>query len=117
MSELEALIGAKRDAEAGLDSADLAAPMKRLKRNLTQEADIKVYEKNIHETLQSFLNLRQCRAADFDKTFTLMSRDDHARERRSKVFAYFNENINKETAFQTEQVIAIPEFACRVTRL
>jgi hypothetical protein len=63
-----------------------------------------VYEKNIHQTLQSFLKLREERAADYDRTFTLISKNDHARERRRKVFDYFSEKINQANCFQTEEV-------------
>eukprot|EP00953_Heterococcus_sp_UTEX-ZZ885_P036500 18796-Heterococcus_DN1.PRE.5 len=68
-----------------------------------------VYEKNIHETLQSFLKLREERAADYDRTFTLISKNDHARERRRKVFDYFSEKINQANCFQTEEVFKVSE--------
>jgi uncharacterized protein YdiU (UPF0061 family) len=78
---------------------------------------LQVYEKNIHETLQSFLKLREERAADYDRTFTLISKNDHARERRRKVFDYFSEKINQANCFQTEEVKWLLTYQCTVLHI
>ncbi|CAM9757732.1 unnamed protein product, partial [Discosporangium mesarthrocarpum] len=82
-----------------------------LQRSLTTEADSKVYEKNLHETMAEFPELRKQRLADFYRrvrmVFKLVDEKDNARERRRKVFDFFNSSINRQNNFQTREIYEI----------
>eukprot|EP00611_Tribonema_gayanum_P016004 TRINITY_DN2793_c0_g1_i5.p1 TRINITY_DN2793_c0_g1~~TRINITY_DN2793_c0_g1_i5.p1 ORF type:complete len:245 (-),score=67.25 TRINITY_DN2793_c0_g1_i5:184-918(-) len=82
---------------------------KNLRRQLTHEADIKVYERNIHETMQELPKLRDACEQDYTKRVTLFSTDDSAKDRRTKVFAFFDANITEATSYQTDQVFKLSE--------
>ncbi|KAG5184825.1 hypothetical protein JKP88DRAFT_354345 [Tribonema minus] len=78
-----------------------------LQRLVSDEADAKVYEKNIHQTMTKFLDLRQSRKEEMYKVFKLISEKDHARERRQKVFEHFRDNISRVNSFQTGTVYEV----------
>ncbi len=80
---------------------------KRVRIALTHEKDIKKYEANIHEALSYFVRLREQRENEFEKVFGLISKDDHARTRRQKVFAFFEKAIYKEKNYQVDEVYKI----------
>ncbi len=80
---------------------------KRVRIALTQENDIKRYEENIHEALSEFVKLREQREKEFGKVFTLISKDDHARTRRMKVFSFFEKAIYKEKNYQVYEVYKV----------
>ncbi|CAN0072411.1 unnamed protein product [Ascophyllum nodosum] len=78
-----------------------------LQRSLGSEADSKVYEKNLHDTMAEFPELRKQRRRDYYRVFKLMNENDNARERRRKVFEFFNNSINKQNNFQTGEIYEI----------
>ncbi len=80
---------------------------KRARIALTQEKDIKQYEVNIHEALTDFVKLREQRELEFENVFMLICKDDHARTRRKKVFAFFEKAIFKEKNYQVDEVYKI----------
>jgi hypothetical protein len=69
-----------------------------------------VYERYIHETMQDFNRVREQRLKDYKKIFTLLDLEDHARDRRNKVFAFFSKSITKDNSFQTDEVRMISPF-------
>eukprot|EP00904_Undaria_pinnatifida_P013154 jgi/Undpi1/896/HiC_scaffold_10.g04360.m1 len=72
--------------------------LRMLQRSLVTEADSKVYEKNLHDTMAEFPELRKQRRLDYYRVFKLMHENDNARERRRKVCCVF---------FQTGEIYEI----------
>ncbi|CAM9639451.1 unnamed protein product [Chrysoparadoxa australica] len=64
---------------------------------------MKCYEKNIHETMQGFPELRRNREANYYAAFSLLTKDMHARDRRKVVFEHFEKSINRENEFQCDE--------------
>ncbi|KAG5178080.1 hypothetical protein JKP88DRAFT_350454 [Tribonema minus] len=103
-------MSAKRAAaEAAAAENEGGVDVKRLKRTLTQESDVKIYETNIHETMKTFPTLRECRRQDYNRCITLFALADHARDRRNKVFAFFNSHVSQPNSFQTDEVFRVSE--------
>eukprot|EP00752_Nemacystus_decipiens_P011952 g10597.t1 len=102
-------------ADAGAEKAAVAAPsssvdsllLRMLQRSLGAEADSKIYEKNLHDVMAEFPELRKQRKLDYYRVFKLMDEKDNARERRRKVFEYFNTAITRQNNFQTAEVYEI----------
>ncbi|CAM9666658.1 unnamed protein product [Chrysoparadoxa australica] len=75
--------------------------------------------------MASFPELRRRRREEFYKAFHLVSEQDNARERRRKVFLFFNENISRSNSFQTcemydisqEVLVLVDEFRELLDRL
>ncbi|CAM9511580.1 unnamed protein product [Ectocarpus fasciculatus] len=78
-----------------------------LQRSLGAETDSKVYEKNLHDTMAEFPELRKQRKIDYYRVFKLMNEKDNARERRRKVFEYFNGAISRQNNFQTGEIYEV----------
>ncbi|CBN74149.1 expressed unknown protein [Ectocarpus siliculosus] len=78
-----------------------------LQRSLGAETDSKVYEKNLHDTMAEFPELRKQRKIDYYRVFKLMDEKDNARERRRKVFEYFNGAISRQNNFQTGEIYEV----------
>ncbi|CAM9211260.1 unnamed protein product [Ectocarpus fasciculatus] len=76
-----------------------------LQRSLGAETDSKVYEKNLHDTMAEFPELRKQRKIDYYRR--LMNEKDNARERRRKVFEYFNGAISRQNNFQTGEIYEV----------
>eukprot|EP00752_Nemacystus_decipiens_P011968 g10609.t1 len=67
-----------------------------LSMSLTEaHGDIKTYEKNVHDTLAGFPDMREKRLKDYERIFTLVSPDDTARTRRRKVLEFFTANMKE----------------------
>lgn len=91
------------------DAAGAAGTHKRLKRQLTQESDLKVYENNIHDTMKSLPQQRDRRKKDYQRVLTLFGAESHARDRRNKVFEFFDSQITKVNSFQTKEVFTVSQ--------
>ncbi|CAM9459693.1 unnamed protein product [Pylaiella littoralis] len=81
-----------------------------LSLSLTEDhGDLKTYEKNVHETMARFPELRGKRLKDYESVFALVETDDTARTRRKKVTKFFmtnvNENLNREVSHQCLMLI------------
>ncbi|CAN0105549.1 unnamed protein product [Ectocarpus fasciculatus] len=76
-----------------------------LSLSLTEaHGDPKTYERNVHETMAGFPDLREKRLADYESIFTLVGANDTARARRRKVLDFFmthmKENLNRAGQIQ-----------------
>eukprot|EP00904_Undaria_pinnatifida_P013157 jgi/Undpi1/8972/HiC_scaffold_26.g11433.m1 len=109
MADSPVLNSAKRKDLEDIALEDGTGSHKRLKRQLTQESDLKVYEQNIHETMKSMPGQRDRRKADYERVLTLFDSDSHARERRNKVFDFFNREVTKANCFQTREVYSVSQ--------
>ncbi|CAM9273652.1 unnamed protein product [Ascophyllum nodosum] len=66
--------------------------------------DLKTYEKNVHETMAGFPELRRKGLADFSSVFKLVDVKDSARARRRKVLAFFQANMTRENLHHASEV-------------
>ncbi|CAM9137682.1 unnamed protein product [Ascophyllum nodosum] len=99
----------KRKEVDGASADDSSGSQRRLKRQLTQESDLKVYEKNIHDTMKSLPAQRERRKKDYERVMTLFSTENHARDRRNKVFEFFNREVTKDNCYQSKEMFAVSQ--------
>lgn len=52
---------------------------------------------------------RDRRRKDYDRVLTLFGSESHARDRRNKVFEFFNREVTKANCYQTEEVFTVSQ--------
>ncbi|CAM9822143.1 unnamed protein product [Ectocarpus sp. 6 AP-2014] len=100
--------GKRKDVDNAL-LEDGPGSQKRLKRLLTQESDLKVYEANIHDMMKQMPAQRERRKKDFERVLTLFASDSLAKDRRNKVFEYFDKAVTKANCFQVKEVYSVSQ--------
>ncbi|CAM9303051.1 unnamed protein product [Pylaiella littoralis] len=100
--------GKRKDMEDVL-LQDAPGSTKRLKRSLTQESDLKVYETNIHDTMKQMPAQRERRKKDYERVITLFGSESLAKDKRNKAFEYFNKEVTKANGFQVKEAYSVSQ--------
>eukprot|EP00752_Nemacystus_decipiens_P001779 g1719.t1 len=105
---LSSVSGKRKDVEEKLLD-DGAGSMKKMKRTLTQEHDLKVYEQNIHTTMKQMPAQRERRKKDYERVLTLFSSDSFAKDKRTKVFEYFDKEVTRANGYQVKEAYSVSQ--------